>query len=105
MHITLSPQRRDERTSFERNGDAIIIDGTTYDFAQLPDGATLPNDAVDCDHIVSDIERIDGKIHLTLILPHGPDAPEETRFPEPVIDPPDGPLPLPPYNVETPNVD
>jgi hypothetical protein len=42
------------------------------------------------------VERIDGELYLTMILPHGPAAPTETLFPATVIAT-DGPVPLPPY--------
>jgi hypothetical protein len=38
-----------------------------------------------------------GVLTVPLILPHGGDAPEATRFPAP-IDAGDGPVALPPYN-------
>lgn len=100
MHITLSPMRCDGRLSLVRSGDMLSINGTEYDFSALPDGATLPRGAVTCDWLVSDVERIDGVIHLTLILPHGSEAPEETLFPSPVIVSADGPIALPHYEVQ-----
>jgi hypothetical protein len=42
----------------------------------------------------------DGAWHLTLVLPHGENAPEQTRFPGPLDVTADGPLALPPYNIE-----
>ena len=97
MKINLSPQRRDDTLTVTKQGDTLTVNGTAYDFSQLPDGATLPADAIDCEYIRGDVERIDGELHLTLLLPHGVGAPEETRFPEPIVDPADGLLPLPPY--------
>jgi len=103
MKINLSPQRRDEQLFITKTGDILTINGDTYDFNQLPDGATLPKDAVDCKWLVSDVERVDGELVLTLILPHGPNAPESTRFPEPIIDPADGEIRLPDYDKVTNN--
>ena len=101
MNIKLSPQRRDEKLTASKQGDRLTINGVEYDFTDLPDGATLPVDTIDCEYIRGDVERIEGQLHLTLILPHGPNAPHETRFPEPIVDPADGPadgpLLLPPY--------
>ncbi len=34
---------------------------------------------------------------MEIILPHGPDAPEATRFPEPISVKGDGPVDLPPW--------
>ena len=97
MKINLSPQRRDDTLMVNKTGDKLTINGVEYDFTDLPDGATLPPDAVDCEYVIDKVERIDGELHLTLLLPHGASAPHETRFPEPIVDPADGPLPLPPY--------
>jgi hypothetical protein len=95
MKITLSPQRRDDTLEVIKSGDTLTINGTAYDFSVVPDGATLPQDAVDCAWLASDVERIGGILHLTLILPHGADAPYAARFPTPLLDPVDGLLELP----------
>ena len=99
MKITLSPMRHDTPLLLERAGDVLTINGTAFDFGPLADGDTLPKSAVDCEWLASDVERIDGALHLTLILPHGGGAPSETRFPAPIIDPPDGPVALPIYDI------
>jgi hypothetical protein len=95
MKITLSPQRRDETLHVTKTGEALTINGVEYDFSVVPDGAILPRDAVDCIWLASDVERISGSLHLTLLLPHGVDASEAARFPAPLINPADGPLELP----------
>ena len=98
MRITLSPSRRDDRLTISKSGDTLTINGEAFDLSAIPDGATLPRDAVACEWLASDIERIGGVLHLTLILPHGANAPHETRFPDP-IDAADGPIALPAYEV------
>lgn len=95
MHITLTPQRRDDTLAVTKQGDTLIINGTAYDFSVIPDGATLPKDATDCAWLASDVERIDGVLHLTLILPNSVTASKAARFPEPIISPADGALELP----------
>lgn len=90
----------DRRLIPHRAGDVLTINEIAYDFSPLPEGATLPRAAVACEWLASDVERIDGALHLTLILPHGPNAPEATRFPEPVTLTGDGPVALPPYSIE-----
>lgn len=81
MLITFTPMRRDDRLTLHRTGDVLTLNGDSYDFSPLPEGAVLPRDAVDCDWLASDVTRKDGHLHLRLILPHGADAPPETRFP------------------------
>jgi hypothetical protein len=95
MNINLSPQRRDDTLTVTKQGDVLTINGTEYDFSVIPDGATLPKDATDCEWLASDVERIDGVLNLTLLLPHGKDASHAARFPQPIINPADGVLELP----------
>lgn len=90
MIIKLSPQRRDDTLEVYKDGDKLTINGIDYDFSQLQEGETLPSDAIDNEFFVDKIERIDGTLHITLILPHEADAPYEKRFPEPLISPPNG---------------
>jgi len=95
MKIKLSPKRRDDTLTVTKQGDTLTINGTAYDFSVIPDGATLPKDATDCAWLASDVERIDGVLHLTLLLPHGANATQAARFPQPIINPADGVLELP----------
>ena len=95
MKINLSPQRRDDTLTVIKQGDVLTINGTEYDFTDLPNGGTLPADAVDSEYIIDSVDRVDGDLELTLLLPHGPNATEAARFPEPIIDPADGEVELP----------
>lgn len=89
MKISLSPQRRDDTLEVIRSSaDVLIINGSLFDFTNLPDGATIAE--VPCEWIVGPVERIDGNLHLTLILPHGPNPSAAVAFPAPIIDPPAG---------------
>lgn len=99
MKLSFTPTRTNTQYELSVSGDVLTIDGETFDFGPLPDGATLPQSDVACPWLASDVERIDGEICLTLMLPHGANAPEETRFPETVIVT-EGAVVLPPYNVE-----
>ena len=95
MLINLSPQRREDILTISKTGDTLTINGVSYDFSQLPNGATLPREAIDCEWIVSDVNRINGEIELTILLPHGANASHEARFPEPIIKNDDGQVVLP----------
>ena len=95
MHISLSPIRSDVPLALSKQGDSLTINGTAYDLTALPDGATLPASAINCEFIGGPAERINGVLHITLLLPHGADASEAARFPAPIVSPPDGPLELP----------
>ena len=102
MQITLTPMRRDDRLTLAVAGEVVSVNGVAFDLSAIPEGATLPLAAVDCAWLASDVERIGGEIHLTLILPQGTHAPAETLFPAPVTVTADGPVPLPPYETELP---
>ena len=95
MRLTLSPIRSDRALEITKTGETLTINGDTFDFSQLPDGATLPREAVDCEWIVSDVNRVNGEIELTILLPHGADASHEARFPEPIVMTNDGQVVLP----------
>ena len=84
--------------TLEKQGDTLIVNGEAFDFSFLSDGDTLPQDAVSGDWLASDVVRTDGDLHLTARLPHGQNAPEETRFPAPITVTQDGPIALPPYD-------
>ncbi|MCR9276320.1 hypothetical protein PVW46_14455 [Mameliella sp. AT18] len=98
MQITLSPVRREGRPTLERLGDALVIDGETFDFSGVPEGAQLPAEAVASDWLAGPVTRIAGELHLALALSHGANAPQETLFPDPVQVASDGAVPLPPYD-------
>ncbi|MFC3074729.1 hypothetical protein [Shinella pollutisoli] len=95
MIISFSPAIMDGVLAVTRSGDALTIDGEAYDFSTLPDGATIPAGEVPSDWITGPVERIDGDLHLTLLLPCRYDAPHERLYPQPIVDPADGPIVFP----------
>jgi|SRR5690625_516854 len=95
MKLLFSPSRYDKHLSLLKLGDALEINGATFDFSQLGEGETLPASAIDSEWFVGDVSRVDGELHLALLLPHGPNASEAERFPEPIHVTEDGPIQLP----------
>lgn len=95
MIIKLSPIRMEGTLMLSKSGDALTIDGETFDFTALPDGATLPADAVGCPRFVAPVERIGGQLIITLSLPIATDASEAACFPADIVNPPDGEVRLP----------
>jgi hypothetical protein len=100
MQITFSPMRRDGPLELSRSGDTLLVNGEAFDFSPLPEGATLPRAAIASDLFAGPVERADGTLSLTLVLPHGARAPQETLFPAPLTLTGDGPVSLPPFDTE-----
>ena len=95
MQIKLNPQRREDTLSVVKQGDTLIVNGIEYDFSSVPEGATLPADAIDSDLFSGPVERINGELVLTLTLSHGPNPSQAVAFPEQINVVADGPVALP----------
>ncbi|GHS80348.1 hypothetical protein PAGU2196_11820 [Pseudomonas sp. PAGU 2196] len=105
MKISFSPSYRDYPLSLYRAGDVLYLNGEQFDFSNLPEGATLPPGAVNSEWFKGEVTRMNGELEFTLILPHGLNAPESTRFPQAITLFGDGTVQLPPYNIEVENAD
>lgn len=95
IKINLSPQVRGGTLTVSKSGDALIVNGETFDFSQLTEGSTLPADAIDSEYFVGEAKRENGDIELTLLLPIGVNATEAQRYPEPITVSVDGEVTLP----------
>lgn len=95
MHITFAPQRRDGVLTVAKQGDVLTINGDQIDLSVIPDGATLPAGAISNEWIAGPVERIGGVLHVTLLLPHGPNPSQSVAFPEPVTVTSDGAIAVP----------
>ena len=100
FNITFSPLSGDTPMTLEKQGDTLIVNGEAFDFGFLSDGDTLPREAVSGDWLASDVTRTGDALHLTVRLPHGQNAPEETRFPSPVPATQNGAIALPLFDIE-----
>lgn len=95
MKIVLSPQRRDDTLTLSRAGDALTVNGEEFDFSQVGEGDTLPARAIASEFFLGVVERVDGELLLTMILPNPRNASPEQAFPVPLVNVPDGPVSLP----------
>lgn len=96
FNLKLSPVRAEIATPvIAKSNSKLIINGKEFDFGFLNDGDILPRAAVTSGEIHSDVTRVGDTIELALRLPHGPDAPESVRFPQPILVEQDGPITLP----------
>lgn len=99
MNIKFIPRRRDDTLSISKSGDELTINDKKFDFGPLTEGSELPSNAVNTSWITGPVRRENGVLHVSLVLPHGPNAPQETRFPEPIHVVENGPVALPAYTV------
>jgi len=95
MIINLSPIGSTETLSVSVVGDILILNGVELDFTPMTEGATLPNQAIDCKWVLGGVYRTDGEINVTIQLPNTEDASELARFPSPIHITVDGPVELP----------
>ena len=94
--INLSPVRSDDTAPvLSVNGASITINSQEFDFGFLNAGDTLPKSAIMSEHFCGDVSRTGDTVEVTIRLPHGPDAPESIRFPQPILVEQDGPITLP----------
>lgn len=100
MILTFSPVRMDDPLVIARAGDVLTVNGVAFDFSGIPEGGSLQAEEFDCPFLTGDVTRTGGTLHLTLLLPHGANAPPETRFPEPLTLTGDGAVDLPPRGDE-----
>lgn len=101
MILTLSPMRRETPLRLERRGMVLMANGTALDFSALKGRGPWPAETVPGGEtwLTGELRRRRGALHLTVILPHGAQAPQETLFPAPLTLAGDGVVPLPAYEI------
>lgn len=92
MLIRFIPVRQDAALCLERAGDALIVNGRSVDVAALAEAG--PGEEPPCEGVLSAV-RGPGGLEVAVLLPVAADAPEAARFPAPVLQAEDGPVPLP----------
>lgn len=97
IHIHLSPQRRNDTLEVERQGETLLFNGRQIDLASYDPTKTA------CEWIIGSPELRNDGWHVSVLLPHGPAAPETTRFPSPIELKSNGPVSLPDYGPKIPS--
>lgn len=95
MIIKLVSTRSDAALEIIKNGDVLTINGSPFDFGPLPDGATLPAEAVSCEWVNDAVERVNGNLVISITMPVGPNAGQRSWYPVDIVNPPDGRVSLP----------
>lgn len=71
MQISFTAQRRDDELVAELiSADRIRINGELFNFGPLNEGDIIPRGSIPCEWIDGPVERKDGVICLTLLLPY-----------------------------------
>lgn len=102
MKIKFTPIRMDEQlTASVVDADKIILNGEELDFTPLLEGETIESSDVGNKWVSGTVSRTDGELYIILVVPHGHNAPYETRFPSPdYITVSVGAVPVPVHDVE-----
>lgn len=99
MLIKFSPQRRDDSVVYEKRGECVVVNGEVFDFSRMGNGDTLPVQAITSQWFDGDVDKIEGVLHITLLLPNPANYSPEQAFPTPITVDTDGiikqPEPLP----------
>lgn len=95
MNINLSPVMKGNTLTLVKAGDTLTINGEVFDFSLLPEGATLPSGSIISEWMLGDVDRVNGSLEITIILPLPDNYSQEQAFPVPLLNVPDGPVNLP----------
>lgn len=76
-------------------GYVLTINGDVVDLSGIPDGASLPAEAVDNEFVVGTVERVAGTLHVTLLLPFDGFPWPPVAFPADIVSAPDGIVAIP----------
>ena len=79
LKINLVPVSATKETTASLTGSVLTVTGTDYDLSEMPDGATAQHPEL------GKVTRVGDEYECTIQLGHGPNAPEETRFPQPIV--------------------
>lgn len=95
MNITLTPQVRSDSLTLSKSGDILTINGDAFDFSFIEDGDVLPKEAVDCHLLAEDVTRVNGDLVVALLLPIRHTSSKSAKFPDPILNAPDGDIEVP----------
>ena len=78
IKLNFSPVRSDEQTKVTLSGLVLTVNDEAFDLSEIPEGATVNHP------VIQNCTRTGDNYELTLTLTHGPNAPHDVRFPEPI---------------------
>lgn len=95
MKIILSPQRREDTLKIVKQGATLFINDEAFSFSRMGDGDTLPREAIKSEWFAGPVEKLNGELIVTLVMPNPWNYSHDQAFPEPISDVPDGVVDLP----------
>lgn len=95
MRILLNPQGREDALSVAKVGNVLTVNGEEFDFTPMTEGSTLPREAIGSMWFDGPVEKVNGEITLTLILPNPWNYSPEQAFPVTLENIQDGDIQLP----------
>lgn len=99
MKITFAPVRGDTPLQMERDGEVLILNGVRHDLSGATKGNPLPAENFEATGIAGEVTVArNGRLNVTVFLPHGNPAPKATRFPKPITVTENGPVSLPAFS-------
>ena len=88
MKINFHPQLRTTALTISKYGDVLTINGEDFDFSTLPDDSSI--EGVPSEYIEGAVSRVDGRLHLALVRPHGTAPNHADAYPAPMENAADG---------------
>jgi len=89
MNIYFMPQCGYGEQRVVKDGDSLSINGELFDFSSLKDGETLPSSAIECDHVVGSVSRVNGEVEVAIISIYS-EADTSNINKKPMVNAPDG---------------
>lgn len=96
IKINLNPVRSETETKISWIAPILAVNNEPFNLSLLEDGATASGHPV-----LGDVTRVGNDYQCTVVLGHGKNAPQTTRFPEPLTIAQDGIIELPLYDAVT----
>lgn len=85
MRIKFNPQRRDDELLLRIEGEIVTVNYISYDLSVIPEGATLPSEAIYGEFLSGGVSRNDGELEIVVTLPHKANSPTAITFPQDVV--------------------
>ena len=95
MKINLSPVDGLPSLLISKEGDILTINGEAFDFGPLDEGDELPVEAIASSWFAAPVQRVNGELIVSVLLPLPENYSYAQAFPEPLTYVPDGSITLP----------